>query len=128
MPNASVQAGEPAGFDDLARSLASGRKEKNEKLSGSICDALLAPTPGDVTFPLAQQVLGPGLVVTDDEVLDAMEVAFREFKIVVEPGGAVALAAALTGKLPVKGRTVAVVCSGGNVDHATFARALSRKV
>ncbi len=127
MPNATVHAGEPAGFDDLARSLKSGRKEKNEKLSGSICDALLAPTPGDVTFPLAQKVLGPGVVVTDDEVLDAMEVAFREFKLVVEPGGAVALAAALTGKLPVKGRTVAVVCSGGNVDHATFARALARR-
>ena len=125
-PTTSVHAGEPAGFDDLARSLATGTKQKNEKLSGSICDALLAPTPGDVTFPLAQQVLGPGLVVTDDEVLDAMELAFREFKLVVEPGGAVALAAALTGKLPVKGRAVAVVCSGGNVDHATFKRALDQ--
>jgi threonine dehydratase len=127
MPKASVHAGEPAGFDDLARSLKSGRKEKNDRLTGSICDALLAPTPGDITFPLAQQVLGPGLVVSDDEVLDAMEVAFREFKIVVEPGGAVALAAALTGKLPVKGRNVAVVCSGGNVDQATFAKALARR-
>ena len=126
MPNTTVHAGEPAGFDDLARSLASGKKEQNARLSGSICDALLAPEPGDVTFPLAQKLLGPGLVVTDEEVLDAMEVAFREFKLVVEPGGAVALAAALTGKLPVKGRNVAVVCSGGNVDHATFIRALSR--
>ena len=125
-PGTSVHAGEPAGFDDLARSLASGTKQKNERLSGSICDALLAPTPGDVTFPLARDLLGPGLVVSDDEVLDAMEVAFREFKIVVEPGGAVALAAALTGKLPVKDRAVAVVCSGGNVDHATYARALAR--
>jgi threonine dehydratase len=125
-PSTSVHAGEPAGFDDLARSLVAGTRQTNAKLSGSICDALLAPTPGDVTFPLAQKLLGPGLVVTDDEVLDAMETAFREYKIVVEPGGAVALAAALTGKLPVKGRSVAVVCSGGNVDHATFARALSR--
>jgi threonine dehydratase len=125
-PSTSVHAGEPAGFDDLARSLASGTKQTNAKLSGSICDALLAPTPGDVTFPIAQQLLGPGLVVTDHEVLDAMETAFREFKLVVEPGGAVALAAALTGKLPVKGRAVAVVCSGGNVDHATFTRALAR--
>lgn len=125
-PTTTVHAGEPAGFDDLARSLAAGTKQKNEKLSGSICDALLAPTPGDVTFPLAQRLLGPGLVVTDEEVLDAMELAFREFKLVVEPGGAVALAAALTGKLPVKGRAVAVVCSGGNVDHATFKRALDR--
>jgi threonine dehydratase len=125
-PGTAVHAAEPAGFDDLARSLLSGRKEKNDRLAGSICDALLAPTPGDVTFPLARQVLAAGLVVTDDEVLDAMETAFREFKIVVEPGGAVALAAALTGRLPVRGRAVAVVCSGGNVDHATFIRALSR--
>lgn len=125
-PTTTVHAGEPAGFDDLARSLSTGTKQRNDKLSGSICDALLAPTPGDVTFPLAQEVLGPGLVVTDDEVLDAMEVAFREFKLVLEPGGAVALAATLTGKLPVKGRAVAVVCSGGNVDHATFKRALDR--
>ncbi len=125
-PSTIVHAGEPAGFDDMTRSLAAGKKCRNEKLSGSICDALLAPEPGDITFPLAQQVLGPGVVVSDDEVLDAMEVAFREFKIVVEPGGAVALAAALTGKLPVKGRKVAVVCSGGNVDHATFIRALRR--
>jgi threonine dehydratase len=125
-PTTSVHAGEPAGFDDLARSLATGTKQRNAKLSGSICDALLAPTPGDVTFPLAQKVLGPGLVVSDDEVLDAMELAFREFKLVVEPGGAVALAAALTGKLPVMNRAVAVVCSGGNVDHETFKRALGR--
>ena len=125
-PATTVHAGEPAGFDDLARSLAAGTRQRNERLSGSICDALLAPTPGDVTFPLARDLLGPGLVVTDDEVLDAMEVAFREFKIVVEPGGAVALAAALTGKLPVGDRAVAVVCSGGNVDHATYARALAR--
>lgn len=126
-PSTAVHAGEPAGFDDMARSLAAGCKQHNDRLSGSICDALLAPEPGDVTFPLAQQVLGPGLVVTDDEVLDAMEVAFREFKLVVEPGGAVALAAALAGKLPVKGRAVAVVCSGGNVDHDTFRRALERQ-
>lgn len=126
-PATSVHAGEPAGFDDLARSLRSGKKETNDELTGSICDALLAPTPGDITFALARTLLGPGLVVTDDEVLDAMETAFREFKIVVEPGGAVALAAALTGKLPVKDRCVAVVCSGGNVDHATYVRALARR-
>lgn len=126
-PTTSVHAGEPAGFDDLARSLVAGTKQTNARLSGSICDALLAPTPGDVTFALARQVLGPGVVVSDDEVLDAMETAFREFKLVVEPGGAVALAAALTGKLPVKGRVVAVVCSGGNVDHETFIRALGRR-
>src|SRR5260370_30697534 len=122
-----VHAGDAGGCDELARRHATGTKQKNYTLSGSICDARLAPTPGDVTFPLALKLLGPGLVVTDEEVLDAMETAFREYKLVVEPGGAVALAAALTGKLPVKGRAVAVVCSGGNVDHATFIRALSRR-
>jgi threonine dehydratase len=126
-PSTTVHAVEPAGFDDMARSLAAGRKQRNARLSGSICDALLAPEPGDVTFPLARKLLGSGLVVTDDEVLDAMEVAFREFKLVVEPGGAVALAAALAGKLPVSGSSVAVVCSGGNVDHDTFRRALERR-
>src|SRR5262249_9757013 len=125
-PKTSVHAGEPAGFDDLARSLASGSKQKNDKLSGSICDALLAPTPGDVTLPIAKQLSGPGLALTDAEVRDAMERAVCGFTLVVEPGGAVALAAALTGQLPVKGRAVAVVCSGGNVDHATFMRALGR--
>src|SRR5262245_34665033 len=67
-PATSVHSGEPARFDDLARSLAAGTKQKNDQLSGSICDALLAPTPGDVTFPLAKQLLGPGLVATDEEV------------------------------------------------------------
>jgi threonine dehydratase len=125
-PGTTVHSAEPAGFDDLARSLVAGTRQSNTSLSGSICDALLAPTPGEVTFALARQLLGPGLLADDDEALDAMEVAFREYKIVVEPGGAVALAAALTGRLPVAGRCVAVVCSGGNVDHATFARALER--
>jgi threonine dehydratase len=126
-PATALYTAEPATMDDHARSLAAGERVANDPAARSICDALLAPTPGDVTFPLALKLLGPGLVVTDEEVLEAMETAFREYKLVVEPGGAVALAAALTGKLPVKGRAVAVVCSGGNVDHATFTRALSRR-
>ncbi len=121
----SVYSVEPAGFDDMARSLASGRRERNAALSGSICDALLAPTPGEITFAVALENLAGGLVVTDDEVRDAMRFAFHELKLVVEPGGAVALAAVLAGKLPTKGRTIAVVLSGGNVDPADFARIIA---
>ncbi|MEO8557677.1 MAG: threonine/serine dehydratase [Rhodospirillales bacterium] len=126
-PHTETHAAEPAGFDDMARSLKSGRKERNEQLTGSICDALLAATPGDITFAIAQRNLKASHAVTDDEARDAMELAFREFKIVVEPGGAVALAAVLTGKLSIKGRIVVAVCSGGNVDTAAFMAAIGRR-
>ena len=112
---------EPAGFDDFARSLKSGVREKNAASSGSICDALMAPSPGEINFAIAKSTMAGGLVVTDEEVRAAMRFAFLELKLVVEPGGAAALAAILAGKLPVKGRTIAAVLSGGNVDPADFA-------
>lgn len=119
-PATEVFAAEPAGFDDLARSLASGKRELNTKLGGSICDALLAQTPGEMVFEVAKRNLSGSLVVTDDEVRDAMRFAYHELKLVVEPGGAAGLAAVLSGKLPTKDRTIAVVLSGGNVDPALF--------
>jgi threonine dehydratase len=124
-PKTRMHTGEPAGFDDMARSLKSGKRETNAAMSGSICDALMAPSPGEITFAIAQQRVASGFAVTDDEARKAMEVAWREYKIVVEPGGAVALAAILTGKLPIRGKTAVAVCSGGNVDAAVFARALA---
>lgn len=124
-PGTAVHVCEPAGFDDHARSLAGGTRVANAPGAQSICDALLAATPGEITFSINRRLLQSGIAVSDDDVLRAMGVAFRDLKLVVEPGGAVALAAALTGKLPVAGRTVVVVCSGGNVDPATFARALA---
>ncbi|MGB5102311.1 MAG: pyridoxal-phosphate dependent enzyme, partial [Steroidobacteraceae bacterium] len=87
----------------------------------SICDALQAPTPGELTFEINRRLLAGGLVVTDDDVRAAIACAARELKLVVEPGGAVALAAVLTGKLATQGRTVAVVLSGGNIDEAMLA-------
>lgn len=120
-PKAEVFVVEPAGFDDFARSLASGKREKNASSTGSICDALMAPSPGELTFALAQQNGVKALAVTDEEARNAMRFAFRELKLVIEPGGAVALAAILSGKLPVKGRTVAAILSGGNVDPADYA-------
>lgn len=116
LPETEVFTVEPAGFDDMARSLRSGKRERNARLSGSICDALLAETPGETTFAVAQNVLAGGLVVADEEVRAAIRFAFTDLKLVIEPGGAVALAAILAGHYPVRGRTVVGVVSGGNID------------
>jgi threonine dehydratase len=120
-PATAVYTVEPAGFDDFARSLVSGKREKNPTMSGSICDALMSNSPGELTFAVAQATGMAGLVVTDEEARVAMRFAFHELKLVLEPGGAVALAAVLAGKLPTKGRTIACVLSGGNIDPADFA-------
>ena len=121
VPGFAVYAVEPAGFDDLARSLASGQIEHNARMSGSICDALLSAEPGKLTFALARRLLEGSLTVSDDEVRRAMRLAFEELKLVVEPGGAAALAALLAGRIEVRGRTVVIVLSGGNVDPALYA-------
>lgn len=119
-----VRPCEPEGFDDTARSLISGQRERNAALAGSICDAIVTPTPGELTFPILQRLCGPGLVVTEDELQRAMALAYEHLRIVIKPGGAVALAAALfRPELP---DTVIAVASGGNVDAALFARVLSR--
>jgi threonine dehydratase len=119
-----VRPAEPAGFDDTARSLATGQLKRNATASGSICDAIVTPTPGTLTFPILQRLCGPGLVVTDDQALQAMSLAFAHLRIVLEPGGAVALAAALFD--PDLPDTVICTASGGNVDPGVFATALHR--
>ncbi|HEX3971994.1 MAG TPA: threonine/serine dehydratase [Stellaceae bacterium] len=124
-PNATVYAAEPARLDDLRRSLEAGTRVANDPSARSICDALLAPTPGEITFALAQRLLAGGIAVSDDEVRHAMATAFAAYKLVLEPGGAAAFAAILSGRLPVAGKTVAIVASGGNVDPAVFITALS---
>lgn len=120
-PEAVLMTAEPKGYDDHALSLASGHREPCRAQGRTICDALMAPIPGELTFSINQKLVTAGAVVSDDEVGEAMQFAFREFKLVVEPGGAVALAALLTGKLNAKGKTVAIVLSGGNVDPELFA-------
>jgi threonine dehydratase len=124
-PRTRVHTAEPEGFDDYARSIASGQRERNAKSSGSICDALLSPEPGKLTFAINKLRLGPGYVVSDAEVRDAIRFAFEWLKLVVEPGGAVALAAVLAGRIPTQGRTIAVVLSGGNIDAKLMADILN---
>ena len=124
-PALRVRTVEPAGFDDMARSLASGRRERNAASTGSLCDAILTPAPGALTVPVLSRLALPGLAVSDAEALRAMEAAFRHLKIVLEPGGAVALAAALFRPEAVAGEAVIVLATGGNVDPAMFSRALA---
>ena len=125
-PDAQVWSAEPAGFDDHRRSIESGRRETNERLTGSICDAIITPTPGELTWSLNSIQLSAGAAVSDEDALDAMAFAWRHMKIVVEPGGVVALAAVLSGKIDVAGRSVCVLATGGNVDRALFSKALER--
>lgn len=125
-PGLRARPVEPEGFDDVARSLASGRILRNAQSAGGLCDAIVTPQPGEVTFPILQRLCGPGLVVGEAEVLQAMAHAFSRLKLVAEPGGAVALAAALFHGDEIEGDTVICTISGGNVDASVFCNALRR--
>lgn len=123
-PEMRVRPVEPEGFDDVKRSLASGGIERNNRVSGNICDAIITPQPGEITFPIMHRLCGPGIAVSETQALQAMAQAFLRLKTVAEPGGAAALAAALYHADEIEGDDVIVTISGGNVDPAMFARAL----
>lgn len=125
-PGLRVRTAEPEDFDDVARSLRSGQIERNAMLSGSLCDAIITPQPGVLTFPILKRLAGPGFAVSEDEALQAVALAFNRLKLVAEPGGAVALAAALFHKDQIDGDDVILTISGGNVDADVFQRALAR--
>lgn len=125
-PGLRVRPVEPEGFDDVKRSLATGAIQRNNQMGGNICDAIVTPQPGDLTFPILKRLCGPGIAVSEEDVLHAMAQAFLRLKLVAEPGGAVALAAALYHADEIEGDTVVAVITGGNVDPAMFARALGR--
>ncbi len=125
-PRTRVHPCEPAAFDDTARSLELGHRVANAPGVRSICDSIVTEIPGEFTFSINLPRVGHGLRVTDDEVLDAIAFAVRELKLVVEPGGAAALAALLSGKIETRDRTTMVVVTGGNIDPAILARAISR--
>ena len=120
-----IYAVEPEGWDDTGRSLRAGERVANPPGGSMLCDALLAPMPGELTFAINQRHLAGGVAVSEAEVLAAMAFAFAHLKLVVEPGGAVALAAVLAGRFPARGKVVGVVVSGGNVDPGVFGRALA---
>ncbi len=124
-PAFTVRPCEPDGFDDVTRSLKSGQIERNARESGSLCDAIITPAPGALTFPIMHRLCGDGVVVTEEEALKAAALAFQRLKIVVEPGGAVGLAAALFHANESTTQNLIAVCTGGNVDAEVFAQALA---
>ena len=124
-PQTSLMSAEPEGFDDHARSLRAGKREPHRAEGRTICDALMASIPGELTFAINQRLLSQGVTASDDEVAVAVSFVFRELKLVVEPGGAVGLAALLAGRIEARGKTVVIVLSGGNVDADLFARLIA---
>lgn len=125
-PDMVVHPVEPDGFDDVTRSLASGQIERNARLAGSLCDAIITPQPGDMTFPLLQKYCGPGVVVSEEDAQRAMVAAYTHLRLVAEPGGAVALAAALYHAHHLNKDTLIATISGGNVDPTLFADTLQK--
>ena len=124
-PNMRVRPVEPEGFDDVCRSLISGKIERNPTTLGSLCDAIVTLSPGQLTFPIMQRLCHSGITVTEEQALHAVQLAHDRLKITVEPGGAVALAAALFHGDQITSDCVIAVASGGNVDRDVFERALT---
>ncbi|MDG1418082.1 MAG: threonine/serine dehydratase [Maricaulis sp.] len=124
-PDAKMWSAEPEEFDDHKRSLIKGQIERNTRLDGSVCDAIITPEPGQMTWDLNRRQLAGGAAVSDQEALDAVAFGWRHLKLVIEPGGAVALASLLSKKIDVAGKVAVVIASGGNVDGAMFNRALA---
>ena len=124
-PKAMVISAEPEGFDDHARSLRAGKREAHGASGRTICDALMALTPGEITFAINSRLLAKGVTASDAEVAAAVAFAFRELKLVVEPGGAVGLAAVLAGHVEARGKNVVIVLSGGNVDADLYAKLIA---
>jgi threonine dehydratase len=123
-PETEIYSAEPVGFEDTALSVAAGERLVGKRDRKSICDSLLSPKPGKITYEINARLLKSGLTINDETVIKAMKVAFNYFKLVVEPGGAAALAAVLSEKYKANGKTVAVVLSGGNVDAKVYRKAL----
>jgi threonine dehydratase len=124
-PDLPLYAAEPEGYDDTRLSLEAGERRSIEPGAPTLCDAIMGPIPGEITFEINKRRLAGALTISDDDALGAMASAFAMLKLVLEPGGAAALAAVLSGKIEAKGRTIAVVASGGNVDPLVFTKALA---
>ena len=121
-PQSRIYAVEPALFDDTRRSLKAGRRLANPKGRQTICDAIMTPIPGEATFPINKALLAGALVARDEEVIEAMRLAFAQFKIVLEPGAAVSIAAVLNGGIDISGQTIGAIVTGGNIAPERFCR------
>ena len=121
-PQAQVIVAEPKDYDDHSLSLKAGHREAHHAAVRTICDALMAAMPGELTFAINSKLLANGVTASDEEVGAAVAYAYRELKLVVEPGGAIGLAALLAGRIDVKGKNVVIVLSGGNVDADLFSK------
>jgi threonine dehydratase len=121
LPATSIHPVEPDDYDDTRRSLISGKREQADVSARSICDSLQVATPGEITFRINRELLGDGITVSDEEVCEAIRFAFTHLKLVVEPGGAAALAALLCGKVDARGKVTVAIMSGGNIDAEMFA-------
>jgi threonine dehydratase len=124
-PEVEMIVAEPEGYDDHARSLRAGHREAHDAKGRTICDALMAAIPGEITFAINSRLLSQAVSASDAEVGAAVRFAFRDLKLVVEPGGSVGLAALLAGRIDVSGKTVVIVLSGGNVDADLYARLIA---
>ena len=124
IPGVDIWAAEPEFYDDTRRSLASGKIETADITMPSICDSIVTAQPGEITFPINKKLLSGSAVITDRDALQAVATAFKHLKIIIEPGGAAALAAVLTRQYPAGAKTVVAVASGGNIDAPMFQRAL----
>jgi threonine dehydratase len=124
-PSAEVIVAEPEAFNDHTISLRAGKREAHSAEGRTICDALMAAIPGELTFAINSKLLSRGITASDAEVAEAVGFAYRELKLVVEPGGAVGLAALLAGRIDAKGKTIVIVLSGGNVDSELYSRLIA---
>ncbi|WP_421722981.1 threonine ammonia-lyase [Bauldia sp.] len=124
-PECTVVLVEPEAFDDYGRSLTAGRRLDNLRSTGSVCDALMAQAPGEISFEINREHGAQAVAVSDRDAFEAVALAARELKLIVEPGGAVALAALLAGRVDCREKIVVVILSGGNVDDQVLSRALS---
>ncbi len=125
-PSTEVWIAEPEGFDETWASIQKGERLTADITQHTICDAIATPTPGRLTFPIMQRLVRGGVTLSEPEVEHAMVFAFKHLKLVVEPGGAVALAAILTGKFDGRGKTTALTLSGGNIDPPLYSSILAK--
>lgn len=125
LPGTKIRPVEPVNYDDVIRSLVNHRRESVTTKETSICDAIVTPSPGELTFPIMDEYCAPGIAVSDNDALKAMAVAAQHLKLIAEPGGAVALAAALFHSDKIQSDTIVCVVSGGNADPAVLAQAMA---